>query len=102
LFAFHPPWGDVREIPFIPQGAEVVCPPPPANPHPTYVMTPEDFPQEVIKRRQAAKMRAKQAAKREAKEAENVRLLKGDLEKRKAESQTKRVHDPNASSSSRK
>jgi hypothetical protein len=102
LFAFHSPWGDVREIPLIPQGAEAVRPPPPANPHQTSVMTPEDFPQEVIKHCQATEKRAKQAAKREAKEVENVRLLKGDLEKQKAKGRTKRVHDPNASSSSRK
>lgn len=44
----------------------------------------------------------RQAAKKQAKEEENVRLLKGDLEKRKAEGRSKRVHDPNVSSSSRK
>ena len=64
LFAFHPPWGDVRQIPLIPQGAEAVHPPPPANPHPTSMMRPEDYPKEVIKRHKSAEKRAQKAAKK--------------------------------------
>jgi hypothetical protein len=105
-FAFHPPWGDCREISLIKPNGPKERPPPPPNAHESSLRTPESYPDELAKRQRNAIKRAKRAEKQKAREEENLRLLKDDVEKKKAEGKsegrTKRKHDPSAAASKRK
>jgi hypothetical protein len=84
-FAFHPPWGDYREIGLIRPNDPQERPPPPPNAHESSLRTPENYPDELAKRQRNALKRAKKAEKLRAREEENCRLLKDDVEKKKAE-----------------
>ena len=81
-------------------------PPPPANAHESSLRTPASYPEELAKRQRNAIKRAERAKKKKAKEEENLRLLKEDLEKKKAkgisEGLTKHKHDPSATVLKRK
>jgi hypothetical protein len=48
-FAFHPPWGDCREIGLIRPNDPQVRPLPPPNAHETSLCTPETYPDELDK-----------------------------------------------------
>ena len=74
-------------------------PPPPLDAHETSIKTPDSYPEEKAKHLKNAEKHAKKDAKDQAKEEENRRLIKSDIEKRKAEGKyerrTKNKHDPN-------
>lgn len=105
-FAFHPPWGDCREISLIKPNGPKERPPPPRNADESSLRTPESYPDELTNRQRNAIKRAKKAEKQKAHEEENLHLLKDDVEKKKAEGKfegrTKRKHDPGTPASKRK
>nr|XP_020158077.1 triadin-like [Aegilops tauschii subsp. strangulata] len=105
-FAFHPPWGDCREISLIKPSDPQERPSPPPNAHESSLRTPESYPDELAKRQRNAITRAKRAEKKMAREEGNRRLLKDDVEKKKAEGKSegrsKRKHDPNVAASKQK
>ena len=99
-FAFHPPWGDCRGIGLIRASDPQERPPPPPDADESSLQTPGSYPGEKAKREKNALKRAKKAEKERAHEEENCRLLKDDVEKKKAEGKlkgrAKRKHDPSA------
>ena len=48
-FAFHPPWGDCRELSLIKSNGPQERPPPPANAHESSLRTPASYPDELAK-----------------------------------------------------
>ena len=105
-FAFHPPWGDCREIALIKPNDPQERPPPPPNAHESSLHTPESYPDELAKRQRNAIKRAKREEKKKAHEEENRRLLQEYVMKKKAEGKSegcsKRKHDPSTAASKRK
>src|SRR6266566_6872380 len=105
-FAFHPPWGDCRELSLIKANGPQERPPPPENADESSLRTPASYPEELAKRQRNAVKRAEKAEKKKAREEENLRLLKDDLKKKKAEEisegRTKHKHDPSAAVPKRK
>lgn len=97
-FTFHTPWGDCREIGFLHASDPQERPPPPPDADESSLKTPASYPNELAKRQKNAKKRAKKAEKDKAREEENRRLIKSDIEKKKAEGKSegrcKRKHDP--------
>lgn len=80
----------------------------PADADPSSLKTPEDYPDEVEKRREAAAKWAQKVLKDKAREEKNLELLKSDLEEKKKkresakkESCSKNKHGPEYSGSSK-
>mgnify|MGYP007126479468 CR=1 FL=1 len=62
-FAFHPPWGDCREIGPIREGEPQERPQPPPEAHESSLKTPDSYPEEKAKRLKNAEKRANKAEK---------------------------------------
>jgi hypothetical protein len=105
-FAFHPPWGDCREIGLIQAGEPQQRPPPPPDAHESSTKTPDSYPEEKAKCLDNAENWAKKARKEQAKEEENHRLIKSDIEKKKADGKAERrmknKHDPKSATLKKK
>ena len=105
-FAFHPPWGDCREIGLIHPGDPQESPPPPADADKSSLRAPESYPDELANRRKNAEKRAKKAKKEQVLEEKNHRLIKSDVEKKKAEGKaehrSKLKHDPSSAALKKK
>jgi hypothetical protein len=105
-FAFHPPWGDCREIGLVRARDPQERPPAPPTAHESSLKTPDSYPEEKAKHLLNAEKRAKKAEKKRAREEENVRLIKSDVKKKKAERESegrsKHKHDPNSGALKRK
>jgi len=89
-FAFHPPWGDCREIGLLRASDPQERPPPPPEAHESSLRTPDSYPDETAKRQKNAKKRAKKAEKERAQE-EQIVVLSNLTSKRKRPKENQKV-----------